>query len=356
MKKILVLIVLLTLTTFGRYSLAQDDTTGPVMIKINRIVFTPGNKYALYFPTFEFHALFQKEFNILRSSVAADYDYRRQDMGFGMRHAFIKYAINPGISVDDNLYFREVFSDSTGVWRRKQAVTPFVQHQFNDNSSIGLEFKIEREWSPNRRMGTKIVSAHDRSLKLYYLYQSQKEEKSLAYISLERSYKIFQGQYNYFLVELLTKYTHTLGEAVTYRGIANFRGNLTPQNSPLYFLGGRSNLIGYENDELWGRRAVYFQNLFEISPFPRVQLSVPYFSMRKIALLAQCDAGKVVGSLTIPGFKKQSSDFKVGVGTGIGFTTDLPYMPNTTIHMILAIPTDKVSNVKYYFGFGGWAE
>ena len=91
---------------------AIRDNVGPdypVMIKINRIVFKPGTKYAIYVPTFEFHMFFQRSFGVFRSAVTADYDYRRQDMGFGMNHALQKYTVNPGIAVDDNLYFRKVF-------------------------------------------------------------------------------------------------------------------------------------------------------------------------------------------------------------------------------------------------------
>ncbi len=332
---------------------AQDDA-GPVMIKINRIVFSPGNKYVMYVPTFEFHMFFQKEFNILRSTVNADYDYRRQDMGFGMSHMLFKYAVNPGVSVDDNLYFREVFSDSTGIWRRKQAVTPYLMHQINDNASVGLAFKLEREWSPNRRMGTKIVSNHDRSLKIYYLIRQDDRNDKMLYASLERSYKIISGQFNYFLLEILAKYERELGQNIRYHTIANYRGNLTPQRSPLFFLGGRSNLIGYENDELWGRKAVYCQNLLEFSPFPEFEYIYSFIKVRRISLLAQFDIGRVTGSSHILGYKPQTDAMKLGLGTGVGFNTDLPYMPGTDIHFLLAVPSTEYSSVKYYFGFGGW--
>ena len=70
-------------------ALAQEDTD-LVMIKINRIMFVPGNKYTFYIPTFEFHMLFQKKFENFRSAVTADYDFRRKDMGFGMSHALVE--------------------------------------------------------------------------------------------------------------------------------------------------------------------------------------------------------------------------------------------------------------------------
>ena len=167
------ILALLVVALFPPRSVHAQQDTDPVMIKINRIALSPKSKYAIYVPTFEFHMLFKKEFNVLKSSVSANYDYRRQDMGFGMSHSIIKYIVNPGVSVEDNLYFREVFSDSTGIWRRKQSISPFLLYELDDRSSVGLELKVEREWSPKRRMGTKIVSNQDRSLKLFYLYRTK---------------------------------------------------------------------------------------------------------------------------------------------------------------------------------------
>lgn len=185
---------------------AQGES-GPVKIKINRIVFNPGNRYAVYVPSFEFHVLFQQTSNSLRSAVSADYDFRRQDMGFGMSHAFYRYIINPGITVEDNLYFRKVFNDSTGIWNRNQNITPFLVHQMSRNSVVGLEFKFERESSPKIREGSSIVRYQDRSMKVYYLYQTPLEDPwnhRIFYASLARSYKILNGDYNYLLLEVLT--------------------------------------------------------------------------------------------------------------------------------------------------------
>jgi len=338
--------------------LGQEDT-GPVMIKINRILLAPGNKYAIYIPTFEFHMLFQREFDMLKSAVTADYDYRRQDMGFGMSHALFKYAVNPGVNVDDNLYFREVFTDSTGIWRRKQSITPFLMHKVNDDVSIGLEFKFEREWAPRRRMGARIVSTQDRSLKLFYSYRAggrAERERRFLYVAVERSYKIFHGEFNYFLIDVLAHCSHELSRNIFYRGIMSYRGNLTPQESPIFFLGGRSNLIGYENDELWGRRTFYFQNLFEFIPFPTFGVSKKFLKIRRVSLLTQFDLGRVRGAASLKGMKRQSGDLKMGVGFGVGFNTDLPYMPSTDVHLILAVPSDDLSNVKFYAGFGGWGD
>ena len=328
------------------------------MIKINRIILLPGNKYAFYLPTFEFHMLFQKSFNALRSAVTANYDYRRQDMGFGMSHALYRYVISPGVNVDDNLYFRKVFSDSTGIWRRKQSISPFLMHELDENASIGIEFKIEREWSPKRRMGTKIISNQDRSVKLYYLYQKRGKDRwnhRIFYISLERSYKIFKGEFNYFLIETLCKYSkEVIRKNIRYKGIISYRGNLTPQQSPLFFLGGHSNLIGFENDELWGRKTVYYQNLLEFIPFPEYRFVFKGLPIRKISFLTEFDIGQVRGKARIQEMKSQTKDVKFGIGIGLGVNTDLPFMPATDVHFIIGAPSTDYSNIKYYAGFGGW--
>ena len=192
MTKYHIFIAVMCFILSGQPGWAQDEAK-PVMIKINRIVFKPGTKYVIYVPTFEFHMFFQRSFNVFRSAVTADYDYRRQDMGFGMNHVLQKFTVNPGIAVDDNLYFRKVFSDSTGIWRRKQSITPFLYHELDDNAAIGIRFKIERDWSPKRKMGSKIISNQDRSVKEYYLYKMKEEdtwEDKIFYISFECSYHL----------------------------------------------------------------------------------------------------------------------------------------------------------------------
>ncbi|MFC1692517.1 hypothetical protein ACFL1R_03320, partial [Candidatus Latescibacterota bacterium] len=232
----------------------------PSIIKINRIILRHGNKYSFYIPTFEFHMFFRKVFDNFQSAVTADYDYRRQDMGFGMSHSLNKYVVNPGLTVEDELYFREVFSDSTGIWRRKQSITPYLTHQITDKSTVGIEFEIEREWSPKRRMGIKIISSQNRLVKVYYLYQKDIQDiwnSKLYYLSFERSYQFFKGEFNYFLIETLLKHSREINNYINYRAIFGFKGNITPQKSPLFFLGGYSNLIGYNNDEFWGKRVFY---------------------------------------------------------------------------------------------------
>jgi len=335
-----------------------QDPTGPIKIKINRIVFNRGNSYALYIPSFEFHAFFQQEFNVLRSAISADYDYRRQDMGFGMTHALYKYVVTPGITIEDNLYFREVFTDSTGIWNRSQSITPFLTHMLTDNSTVGMEFKIQREWSPKRRMGAQIIYSNDRALKVYYLYRKTgktKYDDILYYLSFERSYMLLQGDYNYLLLELLARRSVELNEYIRYKTIYSFRGNLTPQHSPLIFLGGHSNLIGYENDEFWGRKVFYLQNLIEVKPFPRFYFSIHKANFRRLSLLCQFDIGQVRGAPELEDRRPQTKELKMGIGIGLGINTDLPYMPATDLHLLIARPVDR-SNLKFYAGFGGWID
>jgi hypothetical protein len=335
---------------------AQSETS-PVKIGINRVVFNPGNRYAIYLPSFEFHALFQQTTGMLRSTISADYDYRRQDMGFGMSHAFYRYIINPGIVVEDNLYFRKVFNDSTGIWNRNQTITPFLVHQLNRNSVVGMEFHFERESSPKIKEGSSIINYQDRSMKVYYLYQTPFVDPwnhSIQYVSLARSYKIMNGSFNYLVAELLSQYSMEMNRYVRYKGIFSYRGNLTPQSSPLFFIGGLTSLIGFEKDEFWGRRAMYSQNLFELKPFPDLKFSLWKSDFRRLSLLFQFDLGKVVGAPDILQFKHQTSDVKSGIGVGVGFNTDLPYMDKTDVHLLIASPSDNPSNLKFYAGFGGW--
>ena len=350
-----ILIIFLLITSSGN-ALSQDET-GPVKIKVKRIVFKAGNQYSVNIPNLAFHVLLQKSFDTIRSSVSADYDYRRKDMGFGMSHSLIKFVVNPGIIVEDNLYFREVFNDSTGIWSRKQSITPFLIHEMDNNSSIGMEFKFEREWSPKRRMGADIISYNDYSINVFYFYKSTGEnewESSLFSISFERSYKISKGQYNYLLLESLFQYSTELNSYIRYKGQISFSGNLTPQQSPLFFIGGDSSLIGYENDEFWGRRAFHSQNLFEFKPFPEFIFSISKANFRRLSFLCQIDFGQVRGSTHLKDLKPQNKDIKTGFGAGFGVNTDLPYMPDTDLYFIIASPSEDVSDIKFYAGFGGW--
>ena len=289
--------------------------------------------------------------------MIADYDYKRKDMGFGMSHSLHKFAVNPGISVGDNLFFREIFNDTTGVWYRKQSITPFLFHELNDNSLILMEFNIEKEWSPRRRMGTDIISYYDYGLKIQYIYQNNESDKwknSLFTLSIERSYKILKGQYNYLLLETFLTHAGKLNAYISYKGNISFRGNLTPQDSPLYFMGGNSSLIGYDNDEFWGRRVFYSQNRFEIKLFPEFNFSISKAVFRDLSLIYQIDFGQVRGSSIYRDLVPQKRDIKIGNGLGIGINTDIPYMPDTDLHFIIASPANDVSDIKFYAGFGSW--
>ena len=350
--------LLLVFVCASENTYAQEESM-PIHFNINRIVLKTQNQYTLYIPTFEFHMFLQREFTVLQSSVTADYDYRRQDMGFGMSHQLYKYVVNPGVHIQDNLFFREVFTDSTGVWRRKQSINPFLSHEINDHQTIVMEFKIEREWSPMRRMGTEIVSNRDRSIKLYYIYNNNVEniwDRDILYLSLERSYKFFKGQYNYFLAEIMAKRSFELNIHTKLNSIIAYRGNITPEVSPLYFLGGYNNLIGFENDEFWGRQVFYLRNNIEYSPFPLYETSVFGSEFRRFSLLLRLDVGRVNGITRMLDLRTQNTKPKIGIGVGIGFNTDLPYMPATNIRLLIASPSTDYSNFKYYIGFGNLFE
>lgn len=351
--------ITVVISCFVATSAIAQDEAGPIQININRVVLKTENQYTLYIPTFEFHMFLKREFSVLQSSVNADYDYRRQDMGFGMSHQLYKYVVNPGIRIQDNLYFREVFTDSTGVWRRKQSINPYLAHTIDEKHSIIMEFKIEREWSPMRRMGSEIVSNQDRSVKLYYIYNNNEDniwDRDIFYLSLERSYKFFKGQYNYFLAEVMAKESFRASENTKVNIVAAFRGNITTEDSPLFFLGGYNNLIGYEHGEFWGRRVAYLRNTLEYSPFPDFRTSLFGSELRRFSLLIRLDAGRVTGLSHMQDLKKQNTDPKFGIGLGFGVNTDLPYMPATDIRFIIAAPSSDMNNLKYYFGFGNLFE
>jgi hypothetical protein len=114
----------------------------------------------------------------------------------------------------------------------------------------------------------------------------------------------------------------------------------------LFFLGGHANLIGYSNDEFWGRKVIYSQNLFELKPLPDLKFSVGRVNFRRLSVLFQLDMGKVGGAPKLLAYRRQTTDVKVGTGFGLGFNTDLPYMPKTDIHFIVARPseTGKISS------------
>lgn len=336
---------------------SSQTESGPVKIKIRHFVFTAENEYSVNIPDLEFHVLLQKEFEKITSTIIADYDYSRKDMGFGMSHAFNMFVVNPGITVEDHLYFRKVFNDSTGIWSRKQSLTPFLVHTLSDRSTLGLNFKFEREWSPKRREGADIVQYYDNSIQLFLVFQNRPNDHirgTYLTVSVERSYRLLSGEYNYLLGDLILQHNIPLNKYIQYKGIVSARGNLTPQGSPLFFLGGNASLLGYEKDEFWGRRTAAVQNLFSITPWPDYRLTVWDMPFRSLSLLLEADFGWVGGSVDIPDFKPQTNDLKAGLGFGFGFNTDLPYMPGVDLHFIVAGPADRFSDTKYYAGFGGW--
>ena len=351
-----VAVFLLALSLSGTQAvLAQDD--GPVKIKVRRILFKAGNQYSVNIPDLEFHVLLQKNFEVINSSITADYDFSRKDMGFGMSHAFNFFLVNPGISVDDNLFFREVFSDSTGIWSRRQSIAPFLLHEFSQNSTIAMNFIFSREWSPKTREGADIAHFYDYSMRLVYFYQTGKisdEENTTMTISAERSYRLFRGEYNYFILSFDSQFARRINQHLYYRNRLGFDGNVTPQDSPLFFVGGSNSLAGYEKDEFWGRRVFTLQNLLEVKPFPDYELNIKGVKFRQLSLLTELDLGQVRGARKVVELREQDMNFKLGLGLGFGFTTDLPYMPDTPLYFILASPYDDTNNVKFYAGFGGW--
>jgi len=358
MKSFLQCLAIILIFIFPEHVFAQEDV-GPLRLRVRKYVFKGGNQYSVNIPDLEFHVIMQKRFKTIQSAVTADYDFQRKDMGFGMSHAFHKYVVNPGVAVEDNLYFRKVFSDSTGIWSRTQSITPFLMHEINDNSTLGLNFKFERQWSPDRREGTDILKFNDNSLKFFYYVQSdlnEKSEQSLFTVSLERSYKIWGGEYNYMLLETLLHYTKDLNDIIQYKTKFTFRGNMTPQDSPIFFVGGNASLIGYHKDEFWGRKVFTYQNHFELKPFPNVEFSVKSAEFRQPSILFQFDIGQVRGAGNIEGLRTQSEDIIIGYGIGFGFNTDHPYMDNTDLRILIASPQDNLSDIKFYAGFGGWLQ
>ena len=349
------LLLYLALLLLGSEPVLAQDESGPVKIRVRRIAFRAGNEYSINIPDLEFHVLLQKQFDAINSSVIADYDYSRKDMGFGMSHALNTFVVNPGISVNDNLYFREVFSDSTGIWSRKQSLSPFLVHEFDEKTTLGMNFVFEREWSPKRREGSDIVHFYDYMLRLIYIYQdSNPVEIKTFTISAERSFRVLRGQYNYFLLSVDIQYERILSKYTTYRNNVGFTGNVTPQQSPLFFIGGPNTLLGFEKDEFWGRRVFFTQNLFEWKPLPDFSFTIKNIPFRQLSFITQIDIGQVRGARNIVDLKTQSENVKVGIGCGFGFNTDLPYMPNTPLYFIIASPSDNIQDMKFYAGFGGW--
>ncbi|MFC1511946.1 hypothetical protein ACFL5H_01975 [Candidatus Latescibacterota bacterium] len=352
----LCMVLCLTFVLLGTESVLAQDETGPVKIRVRRIAFRAGNEYSLNIPELEFHVLLQRQFDAINSSITANYDYGRKDMGFGMSHALNIFLVNPGISVDDNLYFREVFSDSTGIWSRKQSISPFLIHEFNEKTALGMNFVFEREWAPKRREGADIVHFYDYVLKLVYIYNDINNAvvNKTVTMSAERSFRVLRGQYNYFLLSIDIQYERILNEYITYRNNMGFTGNLTPQRSPLFFIGGPNTLLGFEKDKFWGRRVFFSQNLFEWRPLPDFSFAVKNIPFRQLSFLTQIDIGQVRGAKHIVDLKLQNEDIKIGLGLGFGFNTDIPYMPDTPLYFIISSPSDDMLDLKLYAGFGGW--
>ena len=208
-----------------------------------------------------------------------------------------------------------------------------------------------------RRMGTEIISTQDRSVRMYFAFQRHMDDpwrRRFFYLSFERSYKLLKGDFKYFMVEAVYKISRPITSFLHYQGTIRYRGNLTPQDSPLIFLGGRTNLIGYDNDEFWGRRVFYHQNLFQLLPFPEFTFRIHHAEFRRIALHFQYDLGQVRGFSRLKDLKPQDSDLKMGYGVGLGINTDFPFMPGTKVHFLLASPTKSSRGYKFYAGFGGW--
>ena len=353
----LLFLLFIILFIFPLSSRAQQSS-GPINIKVDRVMIKAGTQYEIYLPTLEMHARIEKPFTYITSIFSADYDFTRKDMGFGLDHIIHALPLKPGFSVEDYIYFRSAFSDSTGVWRRVRGMHLSIRKDFSKRVVLEFEAKREEQKSPIRTGFARVESVDDRTVGLYLNYLRDEKADSLnysvGYISYEQGFRFLGGDYFYTIISLRALYRRYFSKSILYEGEVHFRANVTDEESPYFFLGGTKSLRGYDNDEFWGKRKYLIRNQLGVHVLPGFRPGNKNFNISDFMVLSLVDFGVVRGGATIIGKKPMKDKIKIGAGGGIGATLDTKWVKNMSAQVILASPVTSKSSTKVYIVLEGF--
>ena len=340
------------------FSSHAQQSSGPVNIKVDRLIVKAGTQYEVYLPSLEMHARIEKPFTYITSIFSANYDFNRKDLGFGLEHIIHALPLKPGFSVEDYIYFRSAFSDSTGVWRRVRGMRLSIRKDFSKRVVLEFEAKREAQKSPIRTGFARVESVDDRTVGLYLNYLRDEKADSLnysvGYISYEQGFRFLGGDYFYTIISLRVLHRRYISKRILYEGEVYFRANVTDEESPYFFLGGLKSLRGYDNDEFWGKRKYLIRNQLGVLILPGFRPGNKNFNIGDFMLISLVDFGIVRGGANILGEKSMTDKVKIGAGGGIGATFNTKWIKDMSAQVIVASPVTLKSSSKIYVVLKGF--
>lgn len=325
----------------------------PINIRVQKVTVETGSLYRFYLPDGEFHGRLEKAFKYVTTHAEADYDFLTGDIGFGIGQVFPKVPLKPGVFFRDHLLFRPLDAE-TGEWNRKQGMMVHVEKGLPGHLTVRAEFKNERQKSPSKERLMDIVSFVDRTIRIGLRWSDRNAWDG--HLALEKGLEFVGGDFKYTLLSIGLRRSYETEWGFSYAFDAGIEGNITDKPSPRYYLGGRSTLIGYDNDEVWGKKRALLRNDLEFQAFKGEVLNVRHVICSHPSILGRVDVGNAGNAEDLESLGR----YKVGVGLGLGVHVTVydagPMRVSAMVGCGLAVVGGRLvwaGDPKVYVGFGG---
>ncbi|MCK5527809.1 MAG: hypothetical protein KAJ05_11715 [Candidatus Latescibacteria bacterium] len=317
----------------------------PINIRVQTVTVRTGSSYRFYLPNGEFHGRLQKAFEYVTMYADADYNFLTGDIGFGIGHVFPKMPLKPGIFFRDDLLFRPLDAE-TGEWNRKHGMVVHVEKKLGGHLSLRTSLKNERQKSPSKKDLTDMVSFLDRTIRVGL--RGSHGEAWHAHLSIEKGLEFMGGDFEYTLMSIGVMGAYETEWGFRHTFDARIEGNVTDAPSPRYYLGGRSTLIGYGNDEIWGNKRAFVRNDLEFRVFKKDMGQRPVICSG-LSVLGRVDMGNAGQAADLECLKR----YKVGLGLGLGMDLNVYEEGPIWISIVVGSRLSGEKKPKVYVGFGG---
>ena len=317
----------------------------PINIRVQTVTVRTGSSYRFYLPNGEFHGWLQKAFKYVTMHAETDYNFLTGDIGFGIGHVFPKVPLKPGIFFRDDLLFRPLDAE-TGEWNRNQGMVVHVEKKLAWHLSLRTSFKNERQKSPSKERLMDMVSFLDRTIRIGL--RGSHRDAWYGHVALEKALERIGGDFKYTLLSIGLMGTYKTEWGFKHTFDARMEGNITDAPSPRYYLGGRSTLIGYDNDEIWGNKRALVRNDLELRVFKRKMGERPVMCSR-LSVLGRVDMGNAGQAADLESLER----YKVGLGLGLGMDVTLYEEGPIWISVMVGSRLSGEKKPKVYVGLGG---
>ena len=318
----------------------------PINIRVQKVTVETGSLYRFYLPDGEFHGRVEKAFKYVTTHAEADYDFLTGDIGFGIGHVFPKVPLKPGVFFRDHLLFRPLDAE-TAAWNRKQGMMVHVEKGLRAHLTVKAEFKNERQKSPSKERLTDIMSFIDRTVRIGLRWSDRNVWSG--HLALEKGLGFVGGDFKYALLSIGFRRSYETEWGFKVAFDVGIEGNITDTPSPRYYLGGRSSLIGYDNDEVWGKKRALLRNDSELQVFKGEMRSVWHVTCSRVSVLGRVDVGNAGNAEDLEDLGR----YKVGVGLGLGMHVSVYDAGPIRVSAMVGSRLVGEKKAKVYVGFGG---